>query len=140
MKKCPFCNQELPDSATVCQSCNRELPAAAASAQQVAGQTSRMAIVSLGFGSLAGVMLLTDLLLPEPIGIFLPVPIDFFFVFLFPAAALVAVVCGHLGRREVRRSAGSLKGGVEAAIGLALGYTFLIALFLGLVILNSRSG
>ena len=47
--------------------------------------------------------------------------------------AIVAVVCGHLARAEIRRSAGALEGDGMAVAGLILGY-LQIALTIVLVI------
>jgi hypothetical protein len=69
---------------------------------------SPLAIVSLIFGILAWVMVL---------------PL---------VGALVAVICGHLARGEVRRSNGSVGGGDLAMAGLILGYSQLALVALGL--------
>ena len=36
--------------------------------------------------------------------------------------AIVAVVCGHVGRGEIRRSQGRIEGDGMAVVGLVLGY------------------
>jgi len=57
-----------------------------------------------------------------------------FFFFFWPAAVL-AVVFGHLARREIRRSGGRLKGSRRALTGLVFGYCGLIlAIALAIVI------
>lgn len=69
--------------------------------------TSTLAVVSLVFGILAWCML--------------PV-----------AGAIVAVVCGHLARGEIRRAPGQLEGDGLAVVGLVLGY---VQLAFGLALL-----
>jgi hypothetical protein len=63
---------------------------------------SPLAIVSLVFGILAWIMVLPLI------------------------GALVAVVCGHLARNEVRRANGQVGGGDLALAGLILGYSQLV--------------
>jgi hypothetical protein len=46
--------------------------------------------------------------------------------------AIVAVVCGHLARGEIRRSQGQLEGDSLAVVGLVLGY---VQLAFGLIVL-----
>lgn len=57
------------------------------------------------------------------------------------AGALVAIICGHLARREIRESVTAPLGGDGLAItGLVLGYTALIAalaLIVGLIALGT---
>jgi hypothetical protein len=58
-------------------------------------------------------------------------------IFLF--GSLIAVVCGHLARAEIRRKPGQLEGDGLAVAGLVLGYiglafTLLIVILFGLVI------
>ena len=48
--------------------------------------------------------------------------------------AIVAIVCGHLGRSEIRRSQGQIEGDGLAVVGLVLGYVqlafgFILLLF-----------
>ena len=53
--------------------------------------------------------------------------------------AIVAIVCGHLARSEIRRASGAMNGDGFAIAGLVLGYLQLaltllaIAIFFGLV-------
>jgi hypothetical protein len=44
--------------------------------------------------------------------------------------AVVAIVCGHMARGEIRRSNGALDGDGLATVGLVLGYLHLLAVFL----------
>jgi hypothetical protein len=46
--------------------------------------------------------------------------------------AIVAVVCGHLARAEIRRSQGQIEGDGLAVVGLVLGY---VQLAFGLILL-----
>ena len=69
--------------------------------------TSAMAVVSLVFGVTAWCML--------------PV-----------IGAIVAVVCGHVARSEIRRSPGQLEGDSLAVVGLVLGY---VQLAFGLILM-----
>ncbi|QNN47087.1 DUF4190 domain-containing protein [Thermomonas brevis] len=69
-------------------------------------QTSSLAVISLVFGILGWTLL----------------------PFL---GSLVAVVCGHMARGEIRRSQGTLEGDGMAVAGLVLGY-----LVIGLTVLT----
>jgi hypothetical protein len=73
--------------------------------QVVAARTSSTAVVSLAFGILT-------------------------WFGLSVIGALVAVICGHAARAEIRRSAGQLEGSGMALAGLILGWTHLIVLIL----------
>jgi Domain of unknown function (DUF4190) len=51
--------------------------------------------------------------------------------FVLPViGAIVAVICGHAARSEIRRSGGQLEGGGLALAGLILGWTHLLLLIL----------
>ena len=51
--------------------------------------------------------------------------------FVLPViGAIVAIVCGHLARGEIRRSGGALDGDGLAVAGLVLGYAHLAVLAL----------
>lgn len=78
--------------------------------QFVVSQTSTMALISLIMGILSWFVL----------------PI---------IGAIVAVITGHLAKREIRESLGRLTGDGMATVGLVLGY-----LNLGLAILGSCAG
>lgn len=71
--------------------------------------TSTTAVVSLVFGVLSWVLL--------------PV-----------IGAIVAIVCGHLARAEIKRSEGRIDGDGLAVAGLVLGWTHLVLMVAAVVI------
>lgn len=57
---------------------------------------------------------------------------------VFPVlGAIIAIVCGHIARKEIRESGGTQGGDGMAVLGLALGYSHLVmsCLVLGFVLL-----
>lgn len=48
-------------------------------------------------------------------------------------AALIAIVCGHMARGEIRRSQGALEGDGLAVAGLVLGYLHLVLAVLAVI-------
>lgn len=57
---------------------------------------------------------------------------------MFPVlGAIIAIVCGHIARKEIRESAGTQGGDGMAVLGLVLGYSHLVisCLVLALVLL-----
>ena len=99
---CPGCGNSLSEGDTFCAVCGRSTSASAAAATPVdpsvafglPPETSGKAIFSLVCGILG----------------------------LFPPAAVVAVIFGHLSLSEIRRSAGQLSGRGLAITGLVFGY------------------
>jgi hypothetical protein len=71
--------------------------------------TSPMAIVSLVFG----------------LACWIALPV---------VGGVVAIVCGHMARRDIRASGGSLTGDGLAVAGLVLGYAQLAAAVIGLLV------
>ncbi len=49
--------------------------------------------------------------------------------------AIVAIITGHMGRGEIRRSGGALGGDGLAVVGLVLGYLQLALVILGVIVL-----
>ena len=47
--------------------------------------------------------------------------------------AIVAIVCGHMARAEIRRTPGGMEGDGLARAGLILGYLHLVVLLLAIV-------
>ena len=95
MISCPFCSSTIGDDRMAfCPHCGHQLLATAVPPAPQPSETSGKAIASLIFG------------------------IPFFLFF----SAIVAVVLGHLAKRDIRRSAGRLKGDGLATAGLVLGY------------------
>jgi len=96
---CPGCGNTLAEDDTFCASCGRSASAAAPPVSPAADfvllpETSGKAIFSMVCG----------------------------FLGLFPPAAIVAVVFGHISLSEIRKSGGRLSGRGLAITGLVLGY------------------
>jgi len=54
---------------------------------------------------------------------------------VFPfVGAIIAVVCGHAARSDVRRATGSIEGDGMAVAGMLLGYAQLALIALGIVL------
>jgi type IV pilus assembly protein PilA len=94
MKVCPSCSNAIAESDLVCPFCNNPLLSPGGPQAGVPATTSPKAIASLVLGIFA----------------------------LFPPAAILAVLFGHLARSDVRRSQGRLKGSGMALAGLIFGY------------------
>lgn len=111
---CAACGNSLEASDKFCRVCGWQTGAAttnptpvpAASAPACPPGTSPKAVISLVCGLL----------------------------FFVPLAFLAAIVCGHLGLSEIRRSAGRLKGEGLAIAGLVLGYLWLAGVPVFLII------
>jgi hypothetical protein len=56
------------------------------------------------------------------------------YFFLPLIGAIIAVVAGHMARKEISNSGGQIGGGGMALAGLILGYVQLALLFLGCVL------
>lgn len=109
---CMRCGSSIDDQDQFCRKCGAHVsaPAAPASAMPTVpagpAQTSGKAIASLIFGLL----------------------------FFVPFAFVVAVILGHLGLSEIRKSAGRLKGDGLAIAGLVLGYMWVVSIPIILII------
>src|ERR1700757_2092527 len=106
------CGSSIDDQDQFCRKCGAQASALASPASVMptipAGQTqtSGKAIASLVFGLL----------------------------FFVPFAFVVAVIFGHLGMSEIRKSAGRLKGDGLAMAGLVLGYMWVVSIPIILII------
>jgi type IV pilus assembly protein PilA len=105
MKTCPSCAEAVSEIDVVCPWCQATLPSRGAPTSAEPPITSRKAFASFVLG---------------------------LFFFFLPTAVL-AVILGHLGRADIRRSRGRLTGSGMAMVGLVLGY-FGIALIPLLII------
>ena len=109
---CMRCGSSIDDQDQFCRKCGAQASALAAPASAMltvpAGpaQTSGKAIASLIFGLL----------------------------FFVPFAFVAAVILGHLGLSEIRKSAGRLKGDGLAIAGLVLGYMWVVSIPIILII------
>jgi type II secretory pathway pseudopilin PulG len=109
---CMRCGSSIDDQDQFCRNCGAQAsaPAAPASAMPTVpagpAQTSGKAIASLIFGLL----------------------------FFVPFAFVAAVILGHLGLSEIRKSAGRLKGDGLAIAGLVLGYMWVVSIPIILII------
>lgn len=79
--------------------------------QQMHQKDSSLAIVSLIFGILTWTIL----------------------IWIAPLGAIVAVITGHLGKNEIDRSRGRIKGSGMATAGLIMGYIQLGLAVLGII-------
>jgi type II secretory pathway pseudopilin PulG len=111
---CAACGNTLAASDKFCRVCGRQLSAAPLGPPQIpapaapvgSAETSPKAVISLVCGLL----------------------------FFVPLAFIAAIVFGHLGLSEIRRSAGRLKGEGLAIAGLVLGYLWIAGIPLILII------
>lgn len=111
---CAACGNLVDASDKFCRVCGRQLgtaplgtmPTLASTSPVGSAETSPKAVISLVCGLL----------------------------FFVPLAFLAAIVFGHLGLSEIRRSAGRLKGEGLAIAGLVLGYIWIAAIPLVLII------
>lgn len=104
-KRCPDCAEEVQGAARVCRHCGYSF-VSARSGGTTSG-TSGFAVAALVFG----------------------------LVWLGGAGALLAVVFGHMAKRDIRESNGSVSGSGMATAGLVLGYVGIAVLVLMVVVL-----
>ena len=110
---CAACGNSVETSDKFCRVCGRQLNAVPANLTTPAGgtfpgeaETSLKAVISLVCGLL----------------------------FFVPLAFIAAIVFGHLGLSEIRRSAGRLKGEGIAIAGLVLGYLWIAGIPIVLIL------
>lgn len=104
---CAACGNSMAPDDKFCRVCGRQGSAAAApNVAQGPAQTSPKAILSLICGLL----------------------------FFVPLAFIAAIVFGHLGLSEIKKSAGRLKGEGMAIAGLVLGYLWLAGIPMFLIV------
>lgn len=109
---CTRCGSSIDDQDQFCRKCGAQAAALAppASAPPMvptgSAQTSGKAVASLVFGLL----------------------------FFVPFAFVAAVIFGHIGLSEIRKSAGRLKGNGLAIAGLVLGYMWVVSIPIVLII------
>src|SRR5262249_36533342 len=122
MKKCPYCAQAVQDDAEVCPHCKLNLtatpgmppppppPGIYQSAPPQPGLAGNAYGMPIGQPQTSG----------KAIGSLIS-GISAYVIFPF-LGAIVAVVLGHLGLSEIKKSAGRLTGNGLATAGLVLGY------------------
>ena len=109
---CTQCGSSIDNEDQFCRKCGAQSSAVAAPARlgpfvpAAPAQTSGKAIASLVFGLL----------------------------FFVPCAFVAAVIFGHLGLSEIKKSAGRLKGEGLAIAGLVLGYMWVVSIPIILII------
>lgn len=133
MKRCPYCTQAIQDDAMVCPHCHTNFatvsvppPPQGVAPPTGTFQQGQTPIPGDSYASAAarnsGLALWSMIL---GIGAYVIVPF---------VGAIAAVVLGHLGLSEIKKSAGRLKGDGMAIAGLVLGYLQFAGLPLFLII------
>ncbi|MBS1840693.1 MAG: DUF4190 domain-containing protein [Acidobacteria bacterium] len=124
MKKCPFCSQPIQDDARVCAHCRTDLAAAQAPAHAavppVYQQSPDAQPPIAGDAYSAGPFASPPQTSGKATGSLIA-GIAAYVVAPF-VGAIVAIVLGHMGLSEIKKSAGRLKGEGMAIAGLVLGY------------------
>lgn len=132
MKRCPYCTQPIQDDAMVCPHCRTNFATTSAPPPPQGTVPPPGMNPQGGYGQPQP---------PLPGNAYSPVPaqtsgkalwslilgICAYFIIPF-AGAIAAVVLGHLGLTEIKRSAGRLKGDGMAIAGLVLGYLQFVGL------------
>jgi type IV pilus assembly protein PilA len=103
---CAACGNSLTEGDQFCRVCGRQTPAMPAAAAPPVVETSAKALISLICG----------------------------LSFFIPFAFIAAIVLGHIALSEIKKSAGLLKGEGYAIAGLVLGYMWIAAIPVILII------
>lgn len=113
MKICPRCNEANADAASYCAQCGDPIASVTPSrAPQIQSQDAQ---------ALRPQPYTTPTQTPKTSGLAIFSLICGCFFFIFPSAVL-AVVLGHVSRKEIAKSANRIRGGGMALAGLILGY------------------
>ncbi len=126
MKRCPHCSQAIQDDTQICPHCKVDFATAEMPPPQAAAASPTFEQPPYGQAPLAGDAYSSGQHSPPPqnsgkatgsliAGIAAYVVVPFL-------GALVAIILGHMGLSEIRKSAGRLKGDGMAIAGLVLGY------------------
>src|SRR5215813_2672856 len=128
MKRCPYCAEAIQDDALVCPHCRMNVAPNAYAAPQA------QPVVAAGQSSIPGDAY--PAVVPQTSGkatASLIAGISAYVIAPF-IGAIVAIVLGHLGLSEVKKSAGRLKGDGLAIAGMVLGYVQVAGLPLIMII------
>lgn len=113
MKICPRCNEANGDATSYCAQCGDRIASVSPSrAPQIQSQNAQALLPQSST---------TPTQAPKISGLAIFSLICGCFFFIFPSAVL-AVVLGHVSRKEIAKSANRIRGGGIALAGLILGY------------------